>query len=110
MAGEWRKMPFSAAVLVNPAAPLSRGREYKFVDMGSVNPESRCAHARECRTFNGSGSRFMVGDTLMARITPCLENGKIARYCSADGEAAHGSTEFTVVRGRHGVTDTAFAY
>ncbi len=49
--------------------------------------------------------------TLMARITPCLENGKVARYC-ADGapEPAHGSTEFIVVRGCPGTTDTEFAY
>jgi type I restriction enzyme S subunit len=46
----------------------------------------------------------------MARITPCLENGKIARFCGAEGQAAHGSTEFIVIRGRDGVTDTAFAY
>ena len=47
----------------------------------------------------------------MARITPCLENGKIARYqASGDQTAAHGSTEFIVVRGRPGVTDDKFAY
>ena len=51
------------------------------------------------------------GDTLMARFTPCLENGKVARYC-ADGsrEPAHGSTEFIIVRGRPGITDNEFAF
>jgi type I restriction enzyme S subunit len=53
----------------------------------------------------------MTGDTLMARITPCLENGKTARYQADPGEAAgHGSTEFIVVRGRPEVTDSDFAY
>lgn len=46
----------------------------------------------------------------MARITPCLENGKIARYCGEMGEVAHGSTEFIVVRGREEISDTNFAY
>ena len=47
----------------------------------------------------------------MARITPCLENGKIARYSSPNGiQEGHGSTEFIVIRGRPGVTDNGFAY
>ncbi|WP_162008630.1 restriction endonuclease subunit S [Thermochromatium tepidum] len=47
----------------------------------------------------------------MARITPCLENGKIARFCAHQGSGvAHGSTEFIVIRGRPGITDTNFAY
>jgi len=47
----------------------------------------------------------------MARITPCLENGKIARYLAAGtDDVGHGSTEFIVIRGRPGVTDTEFAF
>jgi type I restriction enzyme S subunit len=47
----------------------------------------------------------------MARITPCLENGKIARFCAPEGSGVgHGSTEFIVIRGRPGVTHTDFAY
>ena len=49
----------------------------------------------------------------MARITPCLENGKIALYRNRDNDPegiAHGSTEFIVVRGRPDVTDSAYAY
>jgi len=47
----------------------------------------------------------------MARITPCLENGKIARYAAPGGEGdGHGSTEFVVIRGRPNVTDNGFAY
>ena len=65
----------------------------------------------EEREFKGSGSRFQDGDTLMARITPSLENGKIARYQSVDDRReAHGSTEFIVIRGRPEVTDNDFAY
>ena len=47
----------------------------------------------------------------MACITPCLENGKIARYCTAgSSESAPGSTEFIVIRGRPEVTDTNFTF
>ena len=50
---------------------------------------------------------------MLARITPCLENGKIARYTAdadADSNVGNGSTEFIVVRGRPGVTDTEYAF
>jgi type I restriction enzyme S subunit len=89
MAGEWRDFPFSAAVTVNPRVELKRGNEYPFVDMQAVDAGSRCAYAGEVRVFEGGGSRFAVGDTLMARITPCLENGKITRFCACNQEIVH---------------------
>jgi type I restriction enzyme S subunit len=47
----------------------------------------------------GSGARFENGDTLVARITPCLENGKTAFVdFLAEGEVAWGSTEYVVLR------------
>ena len=110
MGGEWRKLPFSQAVTVNPRVQLTRGATYPFVDMGAVSAGSRSAYASEQRQFDGGGSRFAVGDTLMARITPCLENGKIARFAGLPGEIGHGSTEFIVIRGRDGVSDTDYAY
>jgi type I restriction enzyme S subunit len=104
-------MPFTQAVLVNPPVPLEKGKVYPFVDMASVNPAGRSVRESEHREFKGGGSRFMPGDTLMARITPCLENGKIARFRPTDGSSAgFGSTEFIVIRGRDGITDNDFAY
>ena len=109
--GEWPEMPFSQAVQVNPAVRLDRGDIYPFVEMAAVNADSRSAYPSEERPFKGGGSRFQNGDTLMARITPCLENGKIARYRAPDTtEVGHGSTEFIVIRGRPNVTDNDFAY
>ena len=109
--GAWREVLFSEAVLVNPPTRLGRGAVYPFVDMAAVNADSRTTVSVEERTFKGSGSRFQSGDTLMARITPCLENGKIARYQAlGDKLEAHGSTEFIVIRGRPNVTDNNFAY
>ena len=109
--GEWREMPFSQAVQVNPAVRLDRGDIYPFVEMAAVKADSRSTYPPEERPYKGGGSRFQDGDTLMARITPCLENGKIARYCAPQTtKVAHGSTEFIVIRGRPGVTDNAFAY
>ena len=111
MVRQWREVTLSDAVQINPAVRLARGMVYPFVDMAALNPDSRSVSSTEEREFKGSGSRFQSGDTLMARITPCLENGKIARY-QATGERleAHGSTEFIIIRGRAGVTDNDFAY
>ena len=108
---QWRKLGFSEAVQVNPKVNLERGETYPFVDMAAVSAGSRSACPLDRREFRGGGSKFQDGDTLMARITPCLENGKIARYRAPEpGAAAHGSTEFIVIRGRPGFTDDAFAY
>ena len=107
----WAEIPFSEAVEINPSVPLDRGVVYPFVDMASVNADTRSAKSVQEREFQGGGSRFQDGDTLMARITPCLENGKIARYQSSGTQKdAHGSTEFIVIRGRPNVTDNDFAY
>src|SRR4051812_1347353 len=110
MAGEWQEMAFSKAVVLNPRVQLTRGESYPFVDMGAVSADSRSVLASERRRFEGGASRFAVGDTLMARITPCLENGKIARFAGDSGVTGHGSTEFIVIRGREGVSDTEYAY
>ena len=107
----WSEMLFSEAVQISPNVRLTRGTIYPFVDMASVRADARSVFSSEEREFRGGGSRFRTGDTLMARITPCLENGKIARYV-AEGATleAHGSTEFFVFRGRPNVTDNDFAY
>lgn len=108
---EWAILPFSEAVLINPSVPLEHGKGYPFVDMQAIDPNSRSVRASHERVFTGGGSRFAVGDTLMARITPCLENGKITRFVDYSKDTlGHGSTEFIVIRGRPSVSDTDFAY
>ena len=110
---EWRDMPFSEAVQINPRVRLERGKTYPYVDMASINAKDRSASALTRRKYSGSGSRFQCGDTLMARITPCLENGKIARFVPTtlgSNTPAHGSTEFIIIRGRPNVTVTDFVY
>lgn len=111
MNDKWCEMPFSEAVIVNPPVRLERGTVHPFVDMASVRPDARNVYSPEDREFRGGGSRFQSSDVLMARITPCLENGKIARYVAPGPELkAHGSTEFIIVRGRPNVTDNDFVY
>ncbi|UUA89313.1 restriction endonuclease subunit S [Corynebacterium genitalium ATCC 33030] len=95
---------------VNPRVSIKRGTEVPFISMDRLKPGHRDVTATETRAFS-SGSKFEAGDTLMARITPCLENRKIARYLPENAaEKAAGSTEFIVLRGKPGVTITDFAY
>lgn len=103
-------MPIEEAFEINPKVSIKRGAEVPFISMGRLEPGRRDVDAVETRSYS-SGSKFEPGDTIMARITPCLENGKIARYLPK-GEAmpAAGSTEFMVLRGRPGITKTEFAY
>ena len=82
--------------LVNPSRPLSKGVEARCFDMSTL-PTSGCIPNRDTtKPYNG-GVRFINGDTLIARITPCLENGKAA-YINIlnEGEVAFGSTEYIV--------------
>ena len=110
MAGEWQTVSFRDAFSINPSIGLEVGAAYPFVEMADISPGTRDVLATQSREYTGGGSKFSAGDTLLARITPCLENGKICRYSGRSGAVAHGSTEFIVVRGRNDITDDAFAY
>ena len=103
-------MSFSELVEINPRVELKKGQEYPFIEMGVVEPARRYVHADQKRTFKSGGARFSPGDTLFARITPCLENGKIAQYKSTTRKPGFGSTEFIVFRARHEVSDPGFVY
>ncbi len=98
-------------IRVNPRLPLLKGVEAPFVPMASVSVNQRLVSISEFRAYKGSGSRFMNGDTLLARITPCLENGKTAWVSGLpDGTVGHGSTEFIVLSPIDEITDPLFVY
>ena len=94
----WREVPLPEAIEVNPPRPLRKGEVAPYLDM--ANMPTRSARALEVvnREF-GSGMRFKNGDTLVARITPCLENGKTCYVDFLnDGQIAWGSTEYIVLQ------------
>lgn len=65
----------------------------KALPTGELHPSAWASRER------ASGTWFANGDTLLARITPCLENGKLGLVGGLeDGEVACGSTEFIVMR------------
>ena len=105
------QMRFDEAFVINPKVSLRKGEIAPFVEMASIEPFTRDVTTKVQKPFNG-GMKFMSGDILMARITPSLENGKTSIYRSEidEDKPAFGSTEFIVIRGREGVSDTLFAY
>ena len=81
---------------VNPTRTLSKGCIAKCYDMSCLPTRGCIPEGGEMKAYNG-GVRFQNGDTLIARITPCLKNGKAA-YINIlnDKEVAFGSTEYIV--------------
>ncbi len=107
----WSYRRLSDAALINPTVKLAKETVYPFVDMAAIEPGRKFVEASEQRPYSGGGAKFTHGDTLLARITPCLENGKIAMFRGEnDADVAHGSTEFIVFRGRPEVSDNEFIY
>ncbi len=111
MAGEWKETQIGEAFEVNPLRSIPRGKVTPFVPMDVLPEHGRSPTRFEEREFTGSGVKFKNGDTLIARITPCLENGKTAFINELpDGVVAHGSTEYIVLSGKPNQTDNLYAY
>ena len=78
--------------------------------MEDIQPNYRFLYPREGKLYNGGNAKFQNGDTVFARITPCLENGKIAQIKGLKGNRGIGSTEFFVFRGRKNISDNDFVF
>ena len=110
MASEWTTVRAADFIEFNPRLSIKKGAMATKVAMDKLQPFTKKIPATEQAEFAG-GSKFCNGDTIMARITPCLENGKTAFVdILADGEVAFGSTEFIVMRARAGISDPQFVY
>ena len=101
---------FGDFVEVNPSIRLEKGKEYPYVEMADVIPGNAFVFPEKQRVYKGGGSRFKAGDTLFARITPCLENGKIVRLKHTVNQPCFGSTEFFVFRGKPNISDSTYIF
>lgn len=94
----------------NPRLSIKKGTVATKISMDKLRPFTKVVPSVEQAEFSG-GTKFANGDTIMARITPCLENGKTAFVdCLKENEIAFGSTEFIVLRAKPGVSDSQFVY
>ena len=110
MAFEWTTIRAADFIEFNPRLSIKKNAVATKVAMDKLQPFTKKIPATEQAEFAG-GSKFCNGDTIMARITPCLENGKTAFVdILQDGEVGFGSTEFIVMRARDGISDPQFIY
>ena len=110
MKTEWKIQQLSNIVEFNPKETLKKGVIAKKISMDKLQPFCRDICEYELTKFTG-GTKFRNGDTIMARITPCLENGKTAKInILNNGEIGFGSTEYIVFRAKEGISDPDFIY
>lgn len=93
----------------NPRETIKKGSVAQKIAMDVLQPFTRDVPSFEVTEFNG-GTKFRNGDTIMARITPCLENGKTAKVSILnEDEVGFGSTEYIVFRAKE-VIDEDYLY
>ena len=107
---EWKEYRLGDFMEFNPTVRLPKNTMARKVTMDQLLPHCRDIYNWTYEPYAG-GAKFQNGDTIMARITPCLENGKHAFVSFLEeGETAYGSTEYIVIRGRGGISDNMFVY
>ncbi len=106
---EWKEYRFSEFVDINPSVKLPKDELISFVEMKDLDSGKRYCLPSQERLLSG-GSKFEDGDTLFARITPCLENGKICQVKGLKNGQGLGSTEFHIFRGKENVSNSDFVY
>ncbi len=93
----------SEIACLNPKRSLSKNEVARYIDMSQLSTSGAFPSGWKMKPFTG-GMRFSNGDTLLARITPCLENGKTAYIDFLDNkEVAFGSTEYIVLAPKEGI-------
>jgi len=103
-------MKLQDVIELNPKLTLKKGVLVPFIEMAALPTNEKCIVEVAYRAVTGSGAKFQNGDTLFARITPCLENGKGGYVAGLPlGAVGQGSTEFIVFRARK-KSDEQFAY
>ncbi|MDN2961221.1 restriction endonuclease subunit S [Streptococcus suis] len=107
---DWKWVKLSEIIDFNPKERLLKGSISKKIAMEKIEPFTRDISEFERLEFKG-GTKFRNGDTLIARITPSLENGKTAKVNLLDEDKiGFGSTEFIVARAKKGISDENFVY
>ncbi len=110
MKSDWQVKKLSDIVEFNPTERLPKGAIAKKIPMDILQPFTKDIFQYELQPYNG-GAKFRNGDTIMARITPCLENGKVSKVnILTKDEVGFGSTEYIVLRAIPNVSDPDFIY
>jgi type I restriction-modification system DNA methylase subunit len=102
---KWELVKLSDIAEINPSKTELRDIKddtfISFVDMASVSDNgfiSKVEKRKYQEVKNGGYTYFQEGDILIAKITPCMENGKCALAVNLPAKIGFGSTEFHVIR------------
>ncbi len=106
----WDTIAFSELVEFPPKVSLEKDELYDNIPMDVVDGGIKYVQEINQRVYTGGGAKFGNGDTIFARITPCLENGKIAKVKGLEKGVGFGSTEFFVFRAKENISDPDFIY
>ncbi len=110
MSNNWERVRLKDVIEINPKESIKKGEIAKKIAMEKLEPYTKFIDKYDTEEFKG-GTKFRNGDTLVARITPCLENGKTSQVTILDeNEVGFGSTEFIVFREKKGITNKDFIY
>ena len=106
---KWREVRFKNAIEFNPRVKLEKNKEYPNIGIADIDENKFHVFENEKLKYIGqSSSKFESGDILFSRITPCLENRKIARVFLDSENKGFGSTEFFIFRGIKDITITSY--
>ncbi|MCY4154862.1 MAG: restriction endonuclease subunit S [Gammaproteobacteria bacterium] len=106
----WREVRLGEVAEVNPRETIPKGTKAPKVLMDFLVPHTKRIPKCNLENYKG-GSKFRNGDTLVARITPCLENGKTSFVDFLENDqVGFGSTEFIVLREKQDITDKHYLY
>ncbi len=100
-------MKFLDCIQISPPVSLVKGKIYSFIEMANVSTVFREPDYIDVKAFS-SGTKFEDGDTVIARIEPCLQNGK--RFFVKGIGKGFGSTEFLVFRPKTIGVDNKYLY
>lgn len=107
---EWKEVKLGEFAEINPRESIAKGTIAKKVPMEAVESFTKKIASYSSEEYKG-GVKFKNGDTLIARITPSLENGKTAFVDILDDEeVGFGSTEFIVLREIKDLSDKHYLY
>ncbi len=104
----WSEYSFFDKILLNHKVKLQQGEVYPFIDMPSVGIGMRAPERVSFKEYTGGGVKFSRNDTLIARIEPCLQNGK--RFYFREGDVGFGSTEYIVFSPKDDSVDPMFLF
>ena len=110
MKTQYLNIKFGNFVEIQPTVRISKDTNFSFIPMESVTPGLKYVYPTDEKKYDGSGVKFENDDVIFARITPCLEHGKIAIVRGLKKNKGFGSTEFYVFRAKPNISDKDYVY